>query len=347
MGSKLTDRERVFSRLNDVWSRSSLPELPLAGSKYVMMSDIHLGNGSRADDFNRNTQILHDALDYYYNEGYTLILLGDVEELWQFEMPEITKIYDTALYEMMRKFGANQRLHRVFGNHDVIWGSPIDPTIPAPPASRGAPEGLKIQDLEGKARMLLVHGHQGTKESDKTIWASQYWVRIWRGIEPVARWLGFHHNPSEAKSKIPKQFERLRYDWAESNHVLLICGHSHRAIFGSESPVQILEGDIARLKGRIKAGDGNGDGDALRKELKEREKELRHERRQGRSIARIGDKPKPYYFNTGCGLYTKGITAIELDQQNIQLVKWERPTSGTAQRYVRRVEATGAVLSQI
>ena len=33
---------------------------------------------------------------------------------------------------------------------------------------------------------------------------------------------------------------------------------------------------------------------------------------------------KPCYFNTGCGLFDTGVTAIEIEDDEIRLVKWEK-----------------------
>jgi hypothetical protein len=55
---------------------------------------------------------------------------------------------------------------------------------------------------------------------------------------------------------------------------------------------------------------------------------LEDEKEKGRVIEPIdptGD-PKPCYFNTGCGLYSDGITALDIQEDQIRLVKWERDT---------------------
>ena len=78
------EKSLTFQRLSGVLQRA--PEIPLEGRKYAVISDIHLGDGGRADDFRNNEETLGTALQHYRNSGYTLILLGDIEELWQFEL---------------------------------------------------------------------------------------------------------------------------------------------------------------------------------------------------------------------------------------------------------------------
>jgi hypothetical protein len=38
-------------------------------------------------------------------------------------------------------------------------------------------------------------------------------------------------------------------------------------------------------------------------------------------------KPLPCYFNTGCGLYTDGLTALEVADDRIGLAKWDQDGS--------------------
>lgn len=226
------EKELAPKRLDELWARDLL-KLPVGGARYVLISDLHLGHGGAADDFRRNEATLVAALDHYHANGFVLILLGDTEELWQFDIREIRAKYGDSVYQRLRSF-APDRLYRVFGNHDFEWGSPIDPALPSPPQTHGVAEGIKLTDATGTAKILLVHGHQGTHLSDYKSWSSRYWVRMGRKVEPIIRWLGLWKNPSIPKSPVTKDFERIRYAWAKEQSVMLVCGHSHRAIFASE-----------------------------------------------------------------------------------------------------------------
>lgn len=345
---KKKEREQTFERLDALWARE-LPELPLAGTRYVFMSDLHLGDGNEADDFCHNEEILTTALDQYNDQGYILVLLGDIEELWQFEMYEIHPRYVSSVYQCVKKFG-NQRVHRVFGNHDIDWGSPPDPVIQGPPTSRGAPEGLKLTDSGGRARVFLVHGHQGTAESDKGIWFSRFVVRApWRFFEPILRGLGLYRYPSEPKSRVMKHFERIRYEWAKSKQSILICGHTHRAIFASQSHAEILREDVANLETDFKDGRVTLDPKTFGRELKGKKAQLRDERRKGRDIdiKQTDVELKPCYFNTGCGLYASCITAIELDGDDIRLVKWQKQPTDQIQPKVLQAGKISDMLNQL
>ena len=63
------------------------------GMKLIVMSDMHRGDGSGADDFAQNSLIYRCALEYYLENGFTYIELGDAEELW--ESDNFDQIYIT------------------------------------------------------------------------------------------------------------------------------------------------------------------------------------------------------------------------------------------------------------
>ena len=58
---------------------------------------------------------------------------------------------------------------------------------------------------------------------------------------------------------------------------------------------------------------------------------MAEERLKAREIASIerDGNPRPCYFNCGCGLYRDGITALEIENDQIRLVKWhKKPKKG-------------------
>jgi hypothetical protein len=59
------------------------------------------------------------------------------------------------------------------------------------------------------------------------------------------------------------------------------------------------------------------------------ERKLEEEKEKGRLIDPLDpDTPAlPCYFNTGCGLYSDGITALEIANGTMRLVKWSREAS--------------------
>ncbi len=65
---------------------------------------------------------------------------------------------------------------------------------------------------------------------------------------------------------------------------------------------------------------------SLNEEIDWRRNDLEDERNKGRDIGPLDNKADivPCYFNDGCGLYTDGITAIEIENDDIRLVQWSR-----------------------
>lgn len=346
----------MFGDKNDVWKKLSVlkddtrvPELAIEGEKYAFMSDLHLGNGSAADDFKDNETALLKALDFYLENNFRLVLLGDIEELWQFDPEMIQDRYEEKVYSRMRKF-PQSRVTRIFGNHDHEWGGFIEPIF-GNQASCLAPEALKLTDKNGEARILLVHGHQGSIDADKFYWFSRFWVRLFSIVEPYARKLGIYSATTATKSQIAKDYERTLYRWAKDNKIILICGHSHRAIFASRSHAEELRDEIARLETEnLKIGLAFPQRLANARRIHTLKKELKKEKSKGRLIESTdpGKVPLPCYFNTGCGIYSDGLTAIEIEADAIRLVKWNRDAwPKTLDRQVYKEEKLSNMLAKV
>ncbi len=340
------DKALTEKKLSALWQNKAIKEIDTKGNKIVMFSDIHLGDGGRADDFRHNHKVFEKALEYYKGENYIVILLGDIEEFWQFDLDSIVKEYDKTIYKRFRSFKEGF-LHRVFGNHDSEWGAPRDPARVIPRESGVASEALKLKDKNGKARILLIHGHQGSTESDKNGWFSRFFVRIYKKIEPVIK---IDRHTSAAKSQIAKNYEKIMYSWAKRTKVILICGHSHRAIFASKTLIDKLQKEIEEIQRNIL--DDRYNKKFVVKKIKELNKKLgekRDEELKNRKITRVErkGKPLPCYFNTGCALYTDGSTAIEIENDEIRLVKWSRKSKDKFPREIFEEESLSEFMREI
>jgi len=320
------DKKATWKNLDRLWRRPDMLALDIDENKYVVFSDMHLGNGGGADDFCRNVGAMQRALDYYRENGYKLILLGDIEEFWQFGLKEIRQQYADTIYKKIKAFG-DENVYRVWGNHDSEWGGLEDPARNQPRIFATAAEALKMKDKDGHQCILLLHGHQGSTESDKSAWLVRHFVRVWRYIKPLFKELGLWYYPSATKSQVSRDYERIFYSWAKKNKAIIICGHSHRAIFASESYMEIL---LARMRTalavilRI-----TSTVSAILSGLFMISKSLWYwweELLRKRRIVPMDRKGylKPCYFNAGCALYKDGITAIEIADDEICLVEWKR-----------------------
>ena len=314
--------DAIIERLKELCKGAdqNIKKLPLnANTKYALFSDLHLGDGKSADNFVHNEETMIFALNFYKKNGYSVIFLGDLEELWQFDFFKIKDRYDGTIYELLRSFSDN-KVHRIFGNHDREWKRPPDPILNNGNVRYATPEAIMLGD-----DIFLIHGHQGDYFCDKVVWFSKFWARSAKSLVP-------DENRSATKSQIPKSREKLYYTWAKKNKVFLICGHTHNAIFASRSYYWWLKEQIKDKQKELEKKRIFKDKITLRKLSREIEKyktDLHYEEKMLRNYNRVVRKgiPLPCYFNTGSGLYRKGITNIEIEGDKIRLIKWQRDKS--------------------
>lgn len=306
----------------------NLPAGDLLHQSWVIFSDHHKGDSSSADDFKKNADLYGSALDFYANKGFRLIVLGDGEELWE---NRFSRVWENYQHLIKLEISLAPRSHqgrplRVWGNHDkevtLSRFRSLCREFTRPPLNQvDYREGLCLG-----GDVFLVHGHQGRFFEDQAWRLSRWAVQIfWRTLQRL-----FHigrDGPAE-NAKIRDALEINYYRWAKARHVLLICGHTHRAIFASRTHFDRLQNDLAAARQRLNTA-APGERRRLRDRIMEIESEiedilLRRGGRPIRSFERAGVDPMPCYFNSGCCGYTNGITCIEITAEDIHLVKWNR-----------------------
>lgn len=331
------DHQETFSRLDELWAADEQRTKRLCPhANYAILSDFHLGNGRGADNFRHNEEALIEALQYYRQRDFSLILLGDVEELWQFDFEEIRSRYDHTVYQELREF-PEERVYRVFGNHDFEWGKLTDRSVNGNGHTYWACEAVKLGD-----HIIATHGHQGEDFADEKLWwLSRFGVRLFRYVEPISIALNLYNNskplPRDLQTLNPR--EKLLYQWAKARGKILICGHTHRAIFQSLSYAERLQHKMGELKSQIHAARRAGDRETrgqLSETLKASRRKWREEKRRQRvTPAFEPDRaPAPCYYNSGCGLYTEGLTNLEIENRKIRLVKWTRKNGAQDRRKI-------------
>lgn len=115
----------ISDALDDALCRARRrPKLELKDdSKYNVFSDHHKGIRNGTDDFAPCKTTYLRALKYYYEQGYTLIVLGDAEELWEEKPGDVVRRYKEVLdHEAL--FHREQRYLKMYGNHDDDWKNP-------------------------------------------------------------------------------------------------------------------------------------------------------------------------------------------------------------------------------
>jgi hypothetical protein len=146
-------------------------------------------------------------------------------------------------------------------------------------------------------------------------------------------------NISSARSPHRRFFvEKNAYRFSLENNCISVIGHTHRPLFESLGRFDYIKFEIERLCRDYPASRGE-DRERIAREVWALRGELgklkRSERRDVLRQSLYGDElPVPCLFNSGCAIGKKGITALELDGENIVLVYWF--AEGSEMKFVRR-----------
>lgn len=298
--------------------------LDLTNDRYIIFSDQHRGARNGADDFQRAERAYNAAMAYYLHMGYTLVVLGDVEELWEETPAAVVSAYRHSL-ELEARFHRRGRYVRIWGNHDDEWQYAdsvrryLDAIYGAPPLH--VHESMYFTVMEGTEELgalFMLHGHQGDSVNEKWSWITRIFVRyVWRTFQRLTR---ISLNTPATSWDLRKKHNQAMYAWtAQQQKLILIAGHTHTPVFKSQS-------HEAQITEAIEELECTSESDAYREELSRLQAQLEWVRAQDPSIPPqevhllMG---KPCYFNTGCCCYSDGdITGIEIADGRIRLVRW-------------------------
>ena len=320
--SSRPERERIFNALDKLYA--DIPEHPgkkgiiipfdIYGGKVIIFSDQHKGGRNGADDFVLAEANYLAALDHYDKNGFSLIGLGDCEELWENTLGKVKESYPKT-FEAEKRFVARRSFVKVLGNHDLYWKN--DP-LAWWQLKSVYNEDVKIYEaviLETNLdsttlRIFCTHGHQGDAQSDGN-WFSKFFVaRIWA---PFQAYLRINPNTAAYNDEKKTLHNEIMYEWsARQQHTILITGHTHQPVFTSLTHIE-------RLYKNLQAAKKNNDA-ALIADL---EKDIRKREKEFSAVAIDYLTMKPGYFNSGCCCYVDGdITGIEIADAAIRLIKW-------------------------
>ena len=282
--------------------------------KFIIFSDQHKGGRNGADDFMMAENNYLTALDHYCKQGFTLICLGDSEELWENTLGKVKESYPKT-FEAEKKFVEKKSFVKILGNHDLYWGN--DP-FAWWQLKKLYNEDIKVYEaviLSGSIgnrplHIFCTHGHQGDAQSDGN-WFSKFFVaRIWA---PLQAYLRINPNTAAYNAEKKTLHNEIMYEWsAQQKDTILITGHTHQPVFTSLTHIERLykEFQKARLDNDLTTVS------TLGREIRKREQEFS-------AISVDYLTMKPSYFNSGCCCFVDGdITGIEIADGDIRLIKW-------------------------
>ena len=302
----------------------------------IIFSDQHKGVRNPADDFWRAERAYCAALAHYLELGHRLVVLGDAEELWETWSPRKVISHhegDGKSLALEAEFHARGRYDRVWGNHDLLWSSEKEVKKHlATPELFGdgfrVRRGLKLRVPDDGDRpgglLFLVHGHQGTADSEAIAPISRIAVRLFGRLQ---RWFKRGWYTPANDWDLRDRHDTAMSEWAESKSsdgIVLIAGHTHRPVFWNSRPPIPGPDEIARRRAELDAA-----RQAKRPPAELAEKHAALALEQAKENWGAGGAPppvkmnKPSYFNSGCCSFADGdVTGLEILDGEIRLVRW-------------------------
>lgn len=213
------------------------PLLPITpNTKYVFFSDCHRGTGTNNDNFLKNENCYFAALQYYYQNAFCYIEVGDGDELWENKnLSQIMEIHEN-VFSMLSRFQEAKRLYMLYGNHDMVKKY-----------NENVHEGIIFYSETPLVNLRVTHGHQ-VDFLNSVLWKfARFLVRhLWTPLE----YFGVLDPTSAAKNNTKREkIEKRLIDYAQNNDCLILCGHTHRPALGNATSPYFNCGSCVHPKG--------------------------------------------------------------------------------------------------
>lgn len=302
----------LYKKLDRLFESSHAMKLD-AHKRWVIFSDLHMGDGGATDDFKRNAKLFSEALEkYYLKKDHALILNGDVEELQRFQIKKIVKKWKH-VYDLFDQFNEQKALYKTIGNHDLELKMMKDL-----PFDYHHYESLRLTFEEND--LFVFHGHQASKKYQ------EHNELIGFTLKYFANPLGIKSYSVSHSSKKQYKIEKRSYGFSAFKKVVSIIGHTHRPLFESLHKVERLKYKIEQLcREYAKASEDKLED--IKSEIKAHKKELKKYYRENKdhnfqnyvynTLFHI-----PCVFNSGCVVGKRGMTCLEIEGDKIRLVHW-------------------------
>lgn len=331
--------KRIASGLSREYERTAADNpvcLEITRDKFVIVSDHHRGRRDGADDFKKCEKAYNKALMDYYASGYTLVILGDAEDLWECTAASVFQSYPVTV-ALEAGFHADGRLYKIIGNHDECWADEkniekyIAPAYNALNKDSFISDSLRLSVRKNGSmigEIFLVHGHQGTLSSDRYGGLSKFLVKnLWRNFQRIT---GIKSTTPRSDPRLRDRHHRAMYAWAHrqcvyGKRLVLITGHTHLPVFLSYDIAGKAIKELNTLNDRLNRARAAGE-EMLARDLEMQMASKNEELKAARNRNSIEDGcagETPCFFNTGCCSFSDGdITAIELAEGEVRLVRW-------------------------
>ncbi len=328
--------------------------LDIGKDRFVFVSDHHKGMQDKADNFHDCQEHYHAALEYYFNNGYTLIVMGDAEELWECRPSPVVKKYASTL-KLEAGFNDVKRYYRVHGNHDDYWkekGTVAKHLVPVFGGAFPFYNSLKIDVKENGSllgELFIVHGNQGTLDSDRYSKYSKFFVRVF--VRNFQRIFGIAGTSPKNDPRMRDINNAAMYNWASNRSgTALIAGHTHHPVFISRDLAGKIEAEADLLKEKLDEAKGSENAfliSDISEQYEGKKKELAEVKTKN-TVTEPFRKTKPCYFNTGCCSFGDGdMTAIEISEGMIRLVRWPDDNKMPHKKILEAADLKSAVFSHL
>jgi predicted phosphodiesterase len=280
----------------------------------IIFSDEHKGTRNGADDFKHAERNYLAALDYYNQQCFYYVNLGDCEELWENSVKSVIR-KNRKCFEKERLFIERNAYTKIIGNHDLYWKN--DPFAVLNVKKIYGAElkifeaiVLRIELKEGYVDAFCTHGHQGDLQSDGNAFSKWFVSNVWG---PLQTFLEINPNTPSTNDNLKTLHNKMMYEWSSKQpNTILITGHTHQPVFRSLTHLERL---YLRLE-EAQAIKDEKSVDEIRAEIPRRRREYDFVNHSFRNMV-------PCYFNSGCCCFEDGtITGIEIEQDFIRLIKW-------------------------
>lgn len=253
-------------------------------SKIILFSDCHRGDNSFADEFANNRNIYFHALKHYFENDFIYCELGDGDELWENRSFKSIFRAHKNIFLLMSKFHQENRLHLIWGNHDMAYKNPkyvkkhlshfVDPkTDKKLPLFENLTysEAVVLNNTESGQKIFLAHGHQADWWN-YIFWKwSRFLVRVlWKPLQVIG--IADPTSPAKNHKELIRVEKRIKKWIVKNDFLMTIVGHTHRPRFPKSKQIpffndgscvhprsitglEIVENEISLIKWHIATKD--------------------------------------------------------------------------------------------